>query len=122
MTNTKTTTTAPTTRKALKPLATRQVEARARAKDRKVRVYVVEPGHCYATKSQSEDDVVYHVTREREGWQCECPGYHYTGCCKHIAQVERRAEREGWTFGKIARRTYDDDVQAEITAILTGGR
>ena len=91
-----------TTRQFSKPPTARQIEARSRARSLGVRVYVVEDGACYFTRSQSDDGVLYHVTRERLGWQCECPGYIYTGCCKHIAQVERRSEREGWTFGGIA--------------------
>lgn len=91
------------TRRELKPIGARQVEARSRAKGLRVRVYEVEAQNCYATRSQSEADTVYHVTRESDGWHCECKGYFFTGCCKHLAQVERRSEREGWTFGKIAR-------------------
>ena len=85
-----------------KTFSARQIEARGRARTLAVRVYVVEPSNCYYTRSQSEAGVVYHVTRENDGWHCECPGYVYTGCCKHIAQVQRRSEREGWDFGQIA--------------------
>ncbi len=93
-----------TTRRQLKPITAREIEARSRARDLRVRVYVVEPACCYYTKSQSGDAEGYHVARDVRGdWTCECKGFHYTGCCKHIAQVERRAEREGWTFGHIAR-------------------
>lgn len=88
-------------RKFRKPASARFIEARGRAYDNRVRVYEVEPGYCYWTKSQSGHGV-YHVTRGPEGWECECDGYYYTGVCKHIAQVERRAEREGWRFGTIA--------------------
>ena len=84
-----------------KPLTARLFEARARAYERGVRVYEVEPHRCYWTRSQSGHDV-YHITRSAEGWECECIGYLYTGMCKHIAQVERRSEREGWRFGKVA--------------------
>lgn len=84
-----------------KPLAAREIEARGRAFDRRVRVYVVEPRHCYWTPSQTSHGV-YHLTRDAEGWQCECDGYFYTGVCKHLAQLQRRAEREGWRFGRIA--------------------
>lgn len=82
----------------------RHIEARARAKDRGVRLLVVEPGNAYSTKSQSERGVVYTVSRGREGWQCECKGFVFTGCCKHVGAVERRSEREGWSFGRIAPR------------------
>jgi hypothetical protein len=76
-----------------RPFETRQLEASSRAKNRGVWVYVVEDGQCYFTHSQSQDGVIYHITRERAGWLCECPGFTYTGCCKHIAQVERRSCR-----------------------------
>lgn len=84
-----------------KPLTARLYEARARAYDRGVRVYEVEPRRCYWTRSQSGHGI-YHVTRSAHGWECECDGYYFTGMCKHIAQVERRSEREGWRFGKVA--------------------
>lgn len=87
-----------------KPQAAREIEARSRARQLGVRVEVVEPGLAYRTMSQSQPGVVYTVTRERHGWACECPGYVYTGCCKHLGQVERRSEREGWVFGRIAPR------------------
>ena len=88
-------------RRFTQPLTARLFEARARAYERGVRVYEVEPQRCYWTRSQSGRDI-YHITRSAEGWECECPGYLYTGMCKHIAQVQRRAEREGWRFGKVA--------------------
>ncbi len=85
-----------------KPLEARQVEARARARGRGVRVEVVSEARHYRTRSQAAPGTVYQVVRTGAGWACSCDGYLYTNCCKHIAQVERRAEREGWTFGKIA--------------------
>lgn len=88
-----------------RPQAARAIEARARARQLAVKVQVMEPGQAYCTRSQSQPGVVYHVTRERGGWQCECSGYVYTGVCKHLGQVERRSEREGWAFGRIAPRT-----------------
>ncbi len=84
-----------------KPQQAREIEARSRALDRRVRVFVVEPGECYWTYSQT-DNGIYHLTHEPDGWECECDGYVYTGVCKHLAQLERRSEREGWNFGKIA--------------------
>lgn len=87
-----------------RPQEARQVEARARAKDKGVRVEVIEPAMAYATRSQSEPGVVYTITRARDGWRCECAGFAYGGICKHIAQVERRSEREGWRFGRVAPR------------------
>lgn len=88
-------------RRFTKPLTARLYEARARAYERRVRVYEVEPGRCYWTSSQSGYGV-YHIARTAQGWECECDGYLYTGMCKHIAQVERRSEREGWRFGQVA--------------------
>ena len=87
-----------------RPQAAREIEARARARQMGVRIEVIEPGMAYSTRSQSQPGVVYTITCEREGWRCECPGYVYTGCCKHLGQVERRSEREGWPFGRIAPR------------------
>ncbi|MDP9371678.1 MAG: hypothetical protein M3Q65_04325 [Chloroflexota bacterium] len=85
-----------------KPLEARQVEARARARQRGVRVAVVRPARHYATRSRSEPGVTYDIVRTPAGWACACRGYYETGCCKHIGQVERRASREGWKFGTIA--------------------
>lgn len=87
----------------LKPIEAREVEARARAYDLRVRTAVVVYGKHYQCRSQCDATVTYNVDRTFAGWQCECEGYRWTGCCKHIGQVARRAEREGWAFGKIAR-------------------
>lgn len=88
-----------------RPQEARQIEARSRARTLAVKVQVIEPGMAYSTRSQSQPGTVYTISRERHGWACECPGYVHTGCCKHLAQVERRSEREGWNFGRIAPRT-----------------
>lgn len=85
-----------------KPLAARQVEARARAKARGVRVAVVSEARSYVSISQSQPGSTYRIERSRHGWSCECDGFLFTGCCKHLAAVERRAEREGWGFGTVA--------------------
>lgn len=98
MTRTKST----VTRRQLKPLPVRAVEARSRARSLRVRVYVVQPGQHYRTISQSGNGT-YRQVRTRDGWTCTCQGFEFTNCCKHLAQVERRSEREGWTFGRIAR-------------------
>ncbi len=87
-----------------RPQEARQIEARGRARTMGIRVEVIEPTHAYRTLSQSQPGTVYGITRTPAGWSCECPGFIYTGVCKHIAQVERRSEREGWTFGRIAPR------------------
>lgn len=88
-----------------RPQAAREIEARARARDLGVRVEVIEAGNAYCTRSQSEPGTVYTMTRTPVGWVCECKGFVFTGVCKHVAQVERRSEREGWRFGRVAPRT-----------------
>ncbi len=85
-----------------KPQAARQVEARARAKRLGVRVAVVSHARSYVSASQSTPGTAYRIERCRHGWSCECDGFLFTGICKHLAAVERRAEREGWDFGQIA--------------------
>ena len=82
--------------------AARQLEARARAKRLGVRVAVVVPQRHYVTHSQSEAGSTYRLDRTRHGWTCECQGFQYTGCCKHLAALQRRAEREGWDFAAVA--------------------
>lgn len=86
----------------VKPQAARQLEARARAKRLGVRVAVVVEARSYVSASQGAAGKTYRIERCRHGWSCECDGYLYTGVCKHLAGVERRAEREGWDFGRIA--------------------
>ncbi len=86
----------------LKPQAARQLEARARARHLGVRTYVIEPGRHYVSRSRSARGVTYRLDRTRAGWTCDCPGYLFSGVCKHLGAIERRSEREGWTFGKIA--------------------
>jgi hypothetical protein len=86
----------------LKSLAARQIEARSRARASRVRVFEIERGQAYWTPSQSEAGTEYSLFRTREGWECGCRGFLYTGSCKHLGQLERRSEREGWVFGKIA--------------------
>ncbi len=90
-----------------KPQAARQIEARARAKRLGVRVAVVVEARSYLSASQRAPGTAYRIERCRHGWSCECAGYFYTGSCKHLAAVERRAEREGWDFGQIAPLTQD---------------
>ena len=85
-----------------KPSAARQVEARGRARSLGVRVAVVVEARRYVTASQSQPGAVYAIERTPVGWACSCQGYEHTGMCKHLGAVERRAEREGWTFGQIA--------------------
>ena len=87
-----------------RPQAAREIEARGRAKTLGVRVEVIETARYYQTKSQSEPGTIYHIGRQPAGWSCTCKGFTFTGVCKHIAQVERRSEREGWTFGRVAPR------------------
>lgn len=87
-----------------RPQEARQIEARARARSLGVRVEVVAPGRQYRTRSQSQPGTVYAITRTPAGWACNCPGFTYSGVCKHLGQVERRSEREGWAFGRVAPR------------------
>lgn len=94
------------TQRFSRPQEARQIEARSRAKDMGVKVQVVEHGMAYSTKSQSEPGTVYTISRERAGWQCECKGFVFTGCCKHVAAVQRRSDREGWSFGRVAPRHH----------------
>ena len=84
-----------------KPAEARQLEARARARTHGVRVAVLSHARRYSTHSRSEPGVVHTLQRTRDGWCCSCRGYTYTGCCRHLGAVERRAEREGWPFGTI---------------------
>jgi hypothetical protein len=88
-----------------KPQEARAIEARGRARSLGVRVEVVAAGREYRSRSQSHSHTMDTVRRTPVGWTCDCPGFTYTNCCKHVAQVERRSEREGWPFGRIARPT-----------------
>jgi hypothetical protein len=90
-----------TPRTFAKPQEARRVEARARAKQLGVRVAVVSEARSYVSASQSTPGSTYRIERNRHGWACECDGYRFTGMCKHIAQVQRRSEREGWAFGQV---------------------
>ena len=85
-----------------KPPAARQLEARARARQLGVKVEVVSEARHYRTRAQSTPGEQYAIVRTPVGWACACLGYYHTGICKHLGQVERRAEREGWPFGTIA--------------------
>jgi len=85
-----------------KPQEARQVEARGRARTLRVRVEVVSEARHYTTRSQSTPGEVYTLKRTPAGWACSCAGYFHGGICKHLGQLERRAEREGWAFGAIA--------------------
>ena len=84
-----------------KPQEARELEARARAKRLGVRVAVVVEASRYVTASQSQPGAIYVQQRTPAGWACSCDGYLHTGVCKHLGQVERRAEREGWDFGAV---------------------
>ena len=85
-----------------KPQEARQIEARARAKKLRVRVTVIAEARSYISNSQSAPGSAYRIERGRHGWGCECDGFRFTGMCKHVAAVARRAEREGWDFGAVA--------------------
>ncbi len=85
-----------------KPQEARELEARARAKRLGVRVAVVSEARSYVSASQSQPGTTHAQRRTAAGWVCSCEGFFHTGCCKHLGAVERRAEREGWTFGAVA--------------------
>ena len=85
-----------------KPQYAREIEARARARRLGVEVRVVAKASVYTSRGQSRRGVRYTQRRTPAGWACTCDGYAHTGCCKHLGQVERRAEREGWDFGAVA--------------------
>jgi len=107
----------------MKTLEARQIEARGRARTRGVRVEVVVDAKHYRTRSQSDATISYNIDRTSQGWVCECEGFRFTGSCKHIAQVERRSEREGWTFGKIAAASkLSLELRSWGLSALTGGR
>ncbi len=89
-------------REFARPFAAREIEARARARSCDVRIAVVVATRRYCTPAQSEPGTTYTIARTPIGWACSCLGYFHTGVCKHLGAVERRAGREGWTFGRIA--------------------
>jgi len=84
-----------------KPQPARQCEARARARTLGVRVAVVSHARSYVSNSQTTPGHTYRIERSRFGWACECDGYRFSGMCKHLGAVERRAAREGWAFGTV---------------------
>jgi hypothetical protein len=86
----------------LKPQEAREIEARARARQLRIRVAVVDEAQSYTSASRSRPGVTYTIQRTPAGWACSCNGYFHTGACKHLGQVERRSEREGWEFGAVA--------------------
>jgi len=88
-------------RQFTKPQEARQCEARARARTLGVRVAVISEARSYISASQTTPGVTYRIERARHGWTCECEGYRFSGMCKHIGAVERRAAREGWSFGTV---------------------
>ena len=79
----------------------RRAKALARAQLERVRVRVHTPHVLYTTRGKSTGEPRVMV-RTAAGWVCDCPGYQYTGYCKHLAAVEARAGREHWKFGDPA--------------------
>ncbi len=85
-----------------KPPAARQVEARARARQKGVKVAVVSEARKYVSNSLTRPGTLHTIERTPAGWACSCEGYEHTGMCQHLGAVERRSEREGWRFGMVA--------------------
>jgi hypothetical protein len=86
----------------LRALSARRNEDRRGDRTLRVRAEVFAPAPHYLARSQSGQGA-YQIDHTATGWVCACDGYRFTGCFKHVAGVERRAEREGWTFGTTAR-------------------
>ena len=57
-----------------KPPAARQLEARAHAHTRGVRVAVVSEARRFVTASQSQPGALYAIERTPVGWACSCVG------------------------------------------------
>ena len=95
----------------MKPIDTRILEARSRARTSHVRLYANKdlPG---TYRTHSIGSVWYTLYRSPQGWVCTCPGHYYSGACKHLAALTRRSEREGWTISTIAPAPYVPDTQA----------
>lgn len=85
-----------------KPQSAREIEARARARAHGVRVAVVAATARYVAHSASRPGLIHTLQRTPAGWICSCEGYEHTGCCQHLGALQRRAERDGWAFGRIA--------------------
>ncbi len=85
-----------------KPPAARRVEARARARQKGVKVAVVSEARKYVSASLTRPGTLHTIERTPAGWACSCEGYEHTGMCHHLGAVERRSEREGWRFGVVA--------------------
>ena len=83
--------------------ADQQERARVRALANRVEVRCIERAEYYTTISQTGMGK-YHLERKQAGWCCTCWGYAHTGMCKHLGQLQRRADREGWNFGRVAPR------------------
>lgn len=95
----------------MKPYDARVLEARSRSKEQQVRIGVVSHCRLYVTISPTTTGEPYTLERTRKGWTCTCAGYHWTGCCKHLGSLQRRAEREGWNFGVVAPRVPEVPTQ-----------
>ncbi len=84
------------------PPAARQVEARARAHQKGVKVAVVSEARKYVSACLTRPGTLHTIERTPAGWACSCEGYEHTGMCYHLGAVECRSEREGWRFGIVA--------------------
>ncbi len=79
------------------------IEARERSRDVRKRLFEVQRRAEYAAESASQPGYLYRVVRERDGWRCDCLGFYHRGYCRHVGQLQRRSEREHWSFGRLAR-------------------
>lgn len=80
----------------------RQEIARNRARLNRVRTYVLDRADAYQSPAKSLGrGYWYTLVRTPTGWNCDCQGYQYSGMCKHLGALQRRAEREGWNFGVV---------------------
>jgi hypothetical protein len=106
-----------------KPQEARELEARARAKRLGVRIAVVSEARQYVSASQSQPGIVHTMQRTAAGFVCSCDGFMFTGCCKHLGAVERRAAREGWDFGSVcplhrAAKYFPVDADTAAAAVV----
>lgn len=72
--------------------------ARKQATRKKPPYREVIEGQHYEFQSTSRFGLVFDTKRGSDGWECDCEGFQYTGCCLHLGSVASIAEREGWEY------------------------